>query len=74
MVFGNGQTKFNDSVTEDFNGDGFADLALAVTSADPYYQGKILQIFMSNGDGTFHTSLPECKAKIGLKLPKGNPS
>lgn len=51
--FGNGQTKFNDSITEDFNGDGFTDLALAVTAANPYYQGKVLQIFISNGDGTF---------------------
>ena len=69
--FGNGQTKFNDSVTEDFNGDGFADLALAVTSADPYYQGKILQIFISNGDGTFSYEPARVQSEDWLKTTQG---
>ena len=69
--FGNGQTKFNDSVTEDFDGDGLTDLALAVTAADPYYQGKILQIFISKGDGTFLYEPDRVQSEDWLQTTQG---
>jgi hypothetical protein len=37
----------------DINGDGHADLVLAATKGDPFYEGAWLQVAIGNGDGTF---------------------
>lgn len=42
-------TKFNYIVLGDINGDGRIDIMLASTRANPYYQGRKVQILMNNG-------------------------
>ncbi len=37
----------------DFNNDGLLDIVLASTKHDPYYDGRMIQFFVNNGDGTF---------------------
>ena len=51
--FGAGVTKFNYTIIYDIDGNGFPDLVVAVTKADPYYEGRNLQVFMNYGDGKF---------------------
>lgn len=43
----------NDMETMDINGDGYLDIILASTKVDPYYDGRVIQLFLNNGDGTF---------------------
>jgi hypothetical protein len=51
--FGAGVTKFNFTTIYDIDGNGFPDVVVAVTKADPYYEGRNLQVFMNYGDGKF---------------------
>lgn len=51
--FGAGITKFNYTVIHDVDGNGFPDIIVAVTKAEPYYEGRHLQLFMNYGDGKF---------------------
>jgi VCBS repeat-containing protein len=37
----------------DLTGDGLADILIAVTRADPYYEGQYLQLFVNKGNGVF---------------------
>ena len=39
-LYGPENTKFNDTVAADFDGDGDVDLVTAVTRANPYYEGS----------------------------------
>ena len=43
----------NDMEVIDFNNDGLLDIVLASTKHDPYYDGRMIQFFVNNGDGTF---------------------
>ena len=51
--YGPENTKFNDTVAADFDGDGDVDLVTAVTRASPYYQGSKIQLLANNGLGQF---------------------
>ena len=52
-LYGPENTKFNDTVAADFDGDGDADLVTAVTRANPYYEGSKIQLLANNGLGQF---------------------
>jgi len=43
----------NDMEVMDFDGDGWLDIVLASTKQEPYYQGRVVQFFKNNKDGTF---------------------
>lgn len=43
----------NDMEVMDFNGDGWLDIVLASTKQEPYYEGRVIQFFVNNKDGTF---------------------
>ena len=43
----------NDMEVIDFNNDGLLDIVLASTKHEPYYDGRMIQFFVNNGDGTF---------------------
>lgn len=43
----------NDMEVMDFNGDGWIDIVLASTKHEPYYEGRVIQFFANNQDGTF---------------------
>ena len=43
----------NDMETLDINNDGYLDIVLASTKHEPYYNGRVIQLFLNNGDGTF---------------------
>ena len=43
----------NDMEVIDFNGDGKLDIVLASTKHEPYYDGRMVQFFINNGDSTF---------------------
>ena len=43
----------NDMEVMDFNGDGWPDIVLASTKHQPYYEGRVVQFFKNNKDGTF---------------------
>ncbi len=51
--FGAGVTKFNYTIIHDIDGNGLPDIIVAVTKAEPYYEGRNLQVFMNYGDGKF---------------------
>ncbi|HWU80304.1 MAG TPA: FG-GAP-like repeat-containing protein [Caulobacter sp.] len=46
-------TKPNDAAVADVNGDGWLDIIVGATRADPYYQGAGLQILINKGQGQF---------------------
>ena len=48
--YGIENTKFNYAIDYDINLDGFKDIVIAVTRADPYYVGKGLQVFINTYD------------------------
>ena len=52
-LYGPENTKFNDTVAADFDGDGDVDLVTAVTRANPYYEGSKIQLLANNGLGQF---------------------
>jgi len=67
----------NDMQVLDFNGDGWVDIILASTKHEPYYQGRIIQFFANNKDGTFvdvtKTTHPDtAKYENGLNVPRWN--
>lgn len=43
----------NDMEVMDFDGDGWLDIILASTKQRPYYDGRVVQFFKNNKDGTF---------------------
>jgi hypothetical protein len=43
----------NDMEVMDFDGDGYMDIVLASTKHIPYYEGRVIQFFKNNKDGTF---------------------
>ncbi len=49
--FGYNHNKYNHAVSADFNGDGFKDVAVAITRDLPYYEGAYIQILINNGSG-----------------------
>jgi hypothetical protein len=38
----------------ELNDDGHLDLLIAYTKNNPFYQGRLIQVLINNGDGTFH--------------------
>tara|TARA_B100001964_G_scaffold120668_1_gene134042 strand:- start:1190 stop:3202 length:2013 start_codon:yes stop_codon:yes gene_type:complete len=61
----------NDMETIDFNNDGYLDIVLASTKVDPYYDGRAVQFFLNNGDGTFSDVTSTYNPDIG-KYANGN--
>ena len=51
--FGLVNTKSNYLSVGDLTGDGLADILIACTRADPYYEGQYLQLFVNKGNGVF---------------------
>lgn len=49
--FGINQTKYNHAAKGDLNNDGYLDVVLGITRADPYYEGAYIQILINNGSG-----------------------
>ena len=49
--FGNNHNKYNHAASADFNNDGFADIAIAITRDEPYYEGAYIQILINDGTG-----------------------
>lgn len=43
----------NDMEVMDFDGDGWKDIILGSTKHNPYYDGRVVQFFKNNKDGTF---------------------
>jgi len=43
----------NDMEVIDFNNDGWLDIILAVTTHEPYYQGRVIQFFQNNNGESF---------------------
>jgi hypothetical protein len=52
-LYGPNNTKFNDTAAADFDGDGDTDLVMAVTRANPYYEGSKIQLLENDGAGHF---------------------
>ena len=50
--YGITNTKFNHAVAYDINLDGFKDVVIACTRANPYYEGKGIQVFLNVEDET----------------------
>ncbi len=51
--FYNSNGNANDIEVMDFDEDGWIDIIVASTKHSPYYEGRILQFFRNNRDGTF---------------------
>jgi hypothetical protein len=51
--YGAGVTKFNHSVIMDVDQDGLNDVVLKVTRANPYYEGRTIQVLMNRANGVF---------------------
>jgi hypothetical protein len=51
--FGINNTKFNSGMLYDVNLDGKKDIVFSVTRSQPYYRGRLLQVFLNNGNRTF---------------------
>ena len=49
--FGINQTKYNHAAGGDLNNDGYIDVVLGITRADPYYEGAYVQVLMNDGAG-----------------------
>ena len=49
--FGINQTKYNHAAAGDLNNDGYLDVVVAVTRANPYYEGAYLQVLINDGSG-----------------------
>ena len=49
--FGINQTKYNHAAGGDLNNDGYIDVVLGITRADPYYEGAYVQVLMNDGSG-----------------------
>jgi hypothetical protein len=49
--FGINQTKYNHAAGGDLNNDGYVDVVLGITRADPYYEGAYVQVLMNDGFG-----------------------
>lgn len=65
----------NDVEAFDFNGDGLLDIVLASTKHEPYYDGRMVQFFVNNGDNTFSDVTaqynPNTKYADGIKPVNG---
>ena len=60
--FGFENTKHNHMDASDLDGDGDQDIVIGQTRAQPYYEGRELQILMNDGDGNF---IDETSARLG---------
>ena len=60
--FGTENTKHNHMAASDLDGDGDRDIVIGQTRADPYYQGRELQILINDGKGNF---TDETEARLG---------
>ena len=60
--FGFENTKQNDMNTTDLDGDGDLDIVIGQTRAQPYYEGRELQILINDGYGNF---TDETNARLG---------
>ncbi len=60
--FGMENTKHNHMAASDLDGDGDRDIVIGQTRADPYYQGRELQILINDGEGNF---TDETEARLG---------
>ena len=49
--FGINKTKFNHAAKGDLNNDGFIDVVIGITRAEPYYEGAYIQILINDGSG-----------------------
>jgi hypothetical protein len=60
--FGMENTKHNHMAASDLDGDGDLDIVIGQTRAEPYYQGRELQIHINDGEGNF---TDETEARLG---------
>ena len=60
--FGFENTKHNHMDASDLDGDGDQDIVIGQTRAQPYYEGRELQILINDGDGNF---TDETSARLG---------
>ena len=56
--FGYDHNKYNHAASGDLNGDGYKDVAIAITRDDPYYEGVYIQILLNNGNGELIDETP----------------
>lgn len=52
-IFSPGNNKFNFTTLCDIDNNGFKDIIIAVTRANPYYEGRKIQVIMNKGNGLF---------------------
>lgn len=52
-IFGPGNNKFNYTTLCDIDNNGLKDIVISVTRADPYYEGRKIQVIMNKGNALF---------------------
>jgi len=59
--FGINETKYNHAASGDLNNDGFTDVVIGITRANPYYEGAYIQILINDGFGNL---IDETEARL----------